>query len=259
MLKTLDNSLELLKCFTKQNPSWGVRELSKEMNMNHSVVYRILSTFESHGFLAQNSETKKYELGIRFMEYGYIVQEKMNLSNFIYPIMKELSEETEESTFLTWLEGSEGITVEIAETDKRIKFAVSKGARSVLYAGASSKVIMAYLPQEKIAEIMDTGLQAFTTKTILEPETLLKDLEEIRAKGWCYSIGEYSESIFALSVPLFNRKNEIIASLTIGGPEYRMPESIIPEVLPKLQKAAEKIQGYFSQYDVETQSNYISR
>ncbi|PEJ57102.1 IclR family transcriptional regulator [Bacillus sp. AFS002410] len=259
MLKTLDNSLELLKCFTKQNPSWGVRELSKEINMNHSVVYRILATFESHGFLAQNPETKKYELGIRFLEYGHIVQEKMNLSNYIYPIMKELSEETEESTFLTWLDGSEAVTVEIAETDRRIKFAVSKGARTILYAGASSKVMMAYLPEEKIAEIIDKGLQAFTSKTILEPEKLLIDLEEIRAKGWCYSIGEYSESIFALAVPLFNRKQEIIASLTIGGPEYRMPESIVPEVLPKLQRTAEKIQGYLSQYDLENQNHYIPR
>ncbi|QKE73964.1 IclR family transcriptional regulator [Arthrobacter citreus] len=259
MLKTLDNSLELLKCFTKQNPSWGVRELSKEMNMNHSVVYRILSTFESHGFLSQNSETKKYELGIRFLEYGHIVQEKMNLSDYVYPIMKELSEDTEESTFLTWLDGAEGVTVEIAETEKRIKFAVSIGTRTVLYAGASSKVMMAYLPEEKRAEIINKGLQAFTSKTILEPEKLMADLEVIRAKGWCYSIGEYSESIFALAVPLFNSNNEIIASLTIGGPEYRMPESIVPEVLPKLQKASEKIQSYFSQYKMGTQNSYISR
>jgi len=88
-LKTLDNSLEVLKYFSKENPSWGVRELAKEMNISHSIIYRILATFENHGFLNQNPETKKYELGLRFLEYGQMVKEKLNLSDFVLPIMKK--------------------------------------------------------------------------------------------------------------------------------------------------------------------------
>ena len=72
-LKTLDNSLEVLKYFNKENPTWGVRELAKEMDISHSIIYRILATFEKQGFLIQNPETKKYELGLRFLEYGQMV------------------------------------------------------------------------------------------------------------------------------------------------------------------------------------------
>ncbi|WP_062234486.1 IclR family transcriptional regulator [Fictibacillus sp. FJAT-27399] len=247
-LKTLDNSLELLKYFTKQHPSWGVRELAKEIGISHSIVYRILATFQNHGFLVQNKESKKYELGIRFLEYGHIVQDKMRLSDVIFPIMKGLSEKTEESIFLTWLDAMEGITVEIAESNQRIKFAVSLGTRTPLYAGASCKVIMAFLPKEKQTEIVHKGIAPFTDKTILDTEKLLMDLQDIRKKGWCYSIGEYSESVFGLGVPLFNSKNEIIASLTMAGPEFRMPEHKVPNALEILQMEAQKIQSHLKNY-----------
>ena len=49
-LKTLDNSLEVLKYFSKENPSWGVRELAKEMNISHSIIYRILATLKIMAF-----------------------------------------------------------------------------------------------------------------------------------------------------------------------------------------------------------------
>lgn len=66
MLKTLDNALDLLKHFTREKPQWGVRELAKEMNISHTVVYRMLATFERYGFVKQEPKTKKYELGFSF-------------------------------------------------------------------------------------------------------------------------------------------------------------------------------------------------
>ncbi|WP_436376094.1 IclR family transcriptional regulator [Cytobacillus sp. BC1816] len=248
-LKTLDNSLELLQYFTRENPSWGVRELAKEVGISHSIVYRILSSFEKYGFLVQDPISKKYELGFRFIEFGQIVKENLRLSDFVYPIMKRLAEKVEESVFLTWLDRTDGVTVEIAESSHKIKYEVSMGTRTPLYVGASCKVIMAYLPREKQKEIISNGLTAFTKNTILDEEKLFNDLDEIKAKGWGYSVGEFSESVFGLGVPLFNRENDIIASLTISGPEYRLPEKDLESSLAILQREAEKIQQYLKQYN----------
>ncbi|PWW26857.1 IclR family transcriptional regulator [Cytobacillus oceanisediminis] len=248
-LKTLDNSLELLQYFTRENPSWGVRELAKEIGISHSIVYRILSSFEKYGFLVQDHITKKYELGFRFLEFGQIVKENMYLSDFVYPIMKNLAEKVEESVFLTWLDKVDGVTVEIAESSHKIKYEVSLGTRTPLYVGASCKVIMAYLPRDKQKEIISNGLRPFTENTILDEEKLLKDLDEIKNQGWGYSAGEFSESVFGLGVPLFNSENKIIASLTISGPEYRLPEKNLETVLGILQEEAKKIQRYFKQYN----------
>lgn len=166
----------------------------------------------------------------------------------IKPIMKKISDETGESVFLTWLYGMEGICVEIVESAQKIKFAVSIGSRTPLYAGASNKVMMAYLPKEKQQAIIREGLKQLTNKTVVDPDQLLKDLEEIRNKGWCFTVGEYSESVFGLAVPLFNGKREIIASVTIAGPEYRMPESKVPHALSIMLKRGAEIQNHFNAF-----------
>ncbi|MEK5232239.1 IclR family transcriptional regulator [Lysinibacillus sp. FSL K6-0232] len=248
-LKTLDNSLEVLKYFNKENPTWGVRELAKEMNISHSIVYRILATFEQHGFLIQNPETKKYELGLRFLEYGQMVKDKLNLSDFVLPIMRNVADTVKESVFLTWLDGADGVTVEIAESSQTIKFSVSIGTRTPLYIGASCKTIMAFLPEEKQQEIMDHGMKKLTPDTITDPAAMLADLEKIQQQGWCFTTGEYAHSVFGLGVPLFNSKKEVIASLTIAGPIYRKPtEDKLPEMINVLQYGAMNIQRYFDQY-----------
>jgi|SRR5579875_281187 len=240
-LKTLDNALELLKFFSEETPEWGVRELAKAADISHSIVYRILATYEKHGFLRQNQESKKYELGIRFWEYGLIVKDKF-LPDIVSTIMTRLAEQTGESIFLTWLDGTEGICVEIAESTQNIKFAVSIGTRSPLYVGAWTKVMMAYLSREQQEFIVKQGLMPRTDKTVVDTERLFEDLEKIRQDGWCYSVGEYSESVFGLGLPLFNSKGEIMASITAAGPAFRMPEEKVPKVLKILLDGRDEIQ-----------------
>jgi DNA-binding IclR family transcriptional regulator len=244
-LKTLDNALVLLKYFTKENPTWGVRDLAKEMCMNHTVVYRILSTFREHGFLVQNPETNKYELGLKFLEYVTVIQQHLNISDGIYPVMKRLVAETEESAFLTWLDGTEGVYLEIVESPKSIKFAVSIGSRSPLYSGASNKIMMAFLPEDIQKEIIERGLHPITNKTITNANELRIDLQHIRLQGWCRSTGEYSDDVTGLAIPLFNAQNNIIASLTLAGPHYRFTSNRVKELLLHLKQKGAEIQEYF--------------
>lgn len=214
--------------------------------MSHSIVYRVLATFKEHGFLLQNPETQKYELGIKFWEYGQIVKSNLNISDLILPSMEKLAAKTGESIFLTWLDGLEGICVEIAESSRNVKFAVSIGSRTPLYAGASNKVIMAYLPIEKQEEIIALGLKEYTAQTILNPDELRGNLEDILQLGWCFSVGEYSDEIIGLAVPLFTGKGQVIGSLTVAAPEYRFPKSRVKGVKEELLKTAREVQAHLN-------------
>ncbi|WP_028776302.1 IclR family transcriptional regulator [Shimazuella kribbensis] len=244
-LKTLENSLRLLEFFTRDTPVWGVRELAKECGMSHSVVQRILSTFEKKGFLMKDAQSQKYELGISFWEYGQMVQEKIHLDDLIHPIMETISHKAGESICFTILDGNEGVCIDIVESSQIIKYAISVGSRTQLYAGASNKVMMAYLPEAQQEEIINQGLIPVTSNTIIHAEKLKKDLNEIRQNGWCYSVGEYTESVFGIAIPLFNYRNEVFASLTISGPAYRVNEDEVKNLLELLQTESKKIQDYF--------------
>ncbi|GLX66758.1 hypothetical protein MU1_11020 [Paenibacillus glycanilyticus] len=196
----------------------------------------------------QDKSTKKYSLGVKFMELGSIVRDQFQISDVIVPIMQRLSAETGESIYLTWRDGLEGICVEIVESSQTIRYGVTVGSRSPLYAGASNKVILAFLPEDVQETLLNQKLQSFASKTITSKEELRHDLDQIRATGWAYSVGEYTESVFALSLPLFNASNEVVSSLAVGGPEFRMPQEKIEATLQKLIQGRDEIQALISKH-----------
>ncbi|GAB3790340.1 IclR family transcriptional regulator [Virgibacillus kimchii] len=236
-LKTLENALKTLNCFTYKNPTWGVRELGRETGLNHSVVYRILSTFEEFGYLRKSSINDKYELGFKHLEFAGLLQDHLNIPEVMQPKMKELTDQIGESTVLTWLDGDEGVYINIVESAQRVKFHESLGARASLVYGASHKIILAYLAEEDQDRII-----SFHLGEEEKAQTLKKELGALRTQGWAYSSGEYLDGVTAIAVPLYNRNEDIIGSLSIAGPSFRIPYEKSMEYLVLLRKTQEDVQ-----------------
>lgn len=248
-LKTLGNALDVLSYFTTKTSEWGLRDLAREMDINHSILHRILKTYENKGFLIQNEETKKYTLALKFLEFSGVIKQKMKLSEFIQPFMVELADHVKETVFLTMKEGNDGVIVEIAEYEQQLKFNVTIGTRTPLYVGAFCSVIMAYLPEEEQLKIMNNGMKVFTEKTITKKEELLKELKKINVKGYSFTEGEYADGVIGIATPLFNMSGKVIGSLTIAGSAHRMQEENIAPILECLKMKTTMIQKYFNDFD----------
>lgn len=249
MLKTLDKALELLSFFKEQS-SWGVRELAKESGFGTTVTFRILATLESHGYIAQNEETKKYELGASFLEFNRLLQNKVRFQDLLLPFMEKLAVKTGENIFLSLLDGEESINAAIVESNHKVHLSVKPGQRKPLYAAASNLVILAYLPVEKQNQILKGPIIPVTEKTMTDPEEIRKELKKIKKQGWSITYGEYSQDVVGIGVPLFDSFNEIIGSISVAGPEYRLPDKNIRRILSITLKENEAIQQYINNLGV---------
>lgn len=251
MLKTVDTALSVLRMFTRDKPVWGGRELAKELDMNHTKIYRILETLEKNGFVLKDSVTKKYSLGYSILELGMTMYEGTNIKEVIYPILEGLSNKAGESIFLTALDKDEAITLEVVQPENKVKYSVSVGSRAPLYVGASYRAILAYLPDEQIATILGTDtLKKYTSNTMVEPESIKQELSNIRERGWAISKGEYTEDVIAIAVPLFEA-GQIIGSITISGPHYRITEKDILSFLPSLKEASNELTDVIEKYQLK--------
>jgi len=236
-LKTLENALKTLNCFTYKNPTWGVRELGRETGLNHSVVYRILSTFEDFGYLRKNRYNDKYELGFKHLEFAGLLQDNLNIPEVMQPKMKELTDQIDESTVLTWLDGDAGVYINIIESTQKVKFHESLGARAPLLFGASHKIILAYLTEED----QDSIIYPYFDEEE-KAQTLKQELNTLRMQGWAYSNGEYLDGVTAIAAPLFNRSGKITGSLSIAGPSFRISYEKSLEYLILLQNTQKDLQ-----------------
>jgi len=246
-VKTLKNSLDILECFATTESSLGVREISRMTKLHTSVVQRTINTFTEAGYLLQDEATKKYKLGYKMFIFHNALSNTSDPHFTIYELMQSLASEINESVFLTYMDNEYGVTTKIAESNKNIKYAVSLGTKTPLYIGASCKVMFAYLDEERQLEL----LAYFHEKQSDEEHkkllaNLQEELETIRQNNWCVTVGEYNEHAFGISVPLFNHKKEIIASLTISGLVYDIDEQREKYMLEQLVKIAHQIQSHIS-------------
>jgi DNA-binding IclR family transcriptional regulator len=250
MLKTLDLALKVLMMFTRERPVWGGRELANELGLNHTNIYRILETLEKNRFISKDKITKRYSLGYAPWELGMIMYESLNVNKLIRPILNDLMDATGESIFLTILDRSEAVTLEVLEPENKVKFSVTAGSRAPLYVGASYRSILAYLPDEMIESIIENDLVKYTKTTMTDPDELRAELKKIKESGWAQSQGEYTPDVIAVAVPLFEQ-GEIIGSVTVSGPTYRMSDEKIQEYLIPLKKARDLISDTIERYQLK--------
>jgi DNA-binding IclR family transcriptional regulator len=155
--------------------------------------------------------------------------------------MERLVRETGESTFLTIVSDNESVCIHRIESAQRVRVTLTIGGRYPLYAGASNKLLLAYLPPEKIDEIIARGLKQLTPDTISDPVRLKDNLAKIRRQGWAFSVGELTPGVAAIAAPLRDSNGEVVAALSIGGLASHFGENRLQRLIEITCQAAEEV------------------
>ncbi|MCA0970778.1 IclR family transcriptional regulator [Halobacillus litoralis] len=254
--KTVDKALQVLDMFTLKHPKWGLRELSRELDMSHTIVHRMLTTLEERGYVYRSVDTQKYELGIKLLELSNVVEQHFQISEIIHPIMHKIASETGESVVMTLLDNEEGVFSKIVESSQQVRFAGSVGRRSPLYIGASHKVILCHLPKDVQRRIVRQGAETHPD-LVPSADALLQRLEEIDRNRWAYSAGETISDVAAVSIPLFDYGHKVLGSLSIAGPSYRLTEEVAQEILPNLERHRPELDSILSKVCFPTRRNFL--
>jgi DNA-binding IclR family transcriptional regulator len=119
---------------------------------------------------------------------------------------------------------------------------VELGRRFPLHAGSSSTCILAFLPEaERDRYLSDNTLEALTTKTITDREDLRTRIASVRATGIAQSDGERQAGAGSVAAPVFSFDGEVVGSLSVCGPAYRMHEEARAAIIPLVRQGADEV------------------
>jgi DNA-binding IclR family transcriptional regulator len=239
-LRTVNRALDVLLRFDEEHPEWSVAELSQALGLHRSIVYRVLRTFEQRGVVTRSHPGGRYRLGLKLVELANVVLASMDLRQVAHPVMERLVRETGESAFLTVVSEDESVCIHRIESSQRVRVTLTIGGRYPLYAGASDKLLLAYLPPEGIDKVIARGLKQLTPDTITGPDRLREDLAKTRRQGWAFSVGELTPGVAAVAAPLRDSNGDVVAALSIGGLASRFGENRLQTLIEITCQAAEE-------------------
>ena len=204
----------------KERDGAGVTELAHELDMAKSSIHKHLKTMSEHGYVVKQNDT--YHVGLQFLNVGEYARDSYDLYHAAKSQVHDLAEETGEMVWLIVPENGLSWFLYGAKGNTEISEESIIGSRAYLHHNSGGKAIMAHLTPDEVERIIDRhGLPSKTENTITDRETLWKQLETIRERGYAVNHGEDIAGIHAIGVPLMFEE-EVRGALCVAGAARRV-------------------------------------
>lgn len=242
LVQSIDRALTIMEVLSNFNEGLGVTEISQEVGLHKSTVYRLLSTLIYKGYVVQDMETNKYKITLKLFELGSKKVEGMDLLSASKEHTRKLMEIVNEVVHLVVRDGNEIVYIDKVEANNTIRMASTIGKRGPMYSTATGKVILANMQEEKCMNILNSSkLEMRTDKTITDIGVLINQLKEIKNKGYAVDDEENELSVRCVGAPIFNRHGEIEGAISVSGPSNRVTEEKVEEIASEVMKYAQLI------------------
>jgi DNA-binding IclR family transcriptional regulator len=161
------------------------------------------------------------------------------LAPIAMPILEALTAATAETSLLVMPTGARAICILAVESSRAIRLSYQPGQVFPLYAGASGKVLLPWLSAQLVETALAQGdRQRLATGESLTASGLAREVDAIRAAGYCVTHGELDAGVSAVAAPVFGRGGQIFAAISVAGPEAEFTDDGLPALIDQVRTAA---------------------
>jgi IclR family transcriptional regulator, KDG regulon repressor len=240
-IEVVKDTCRVLDTFLESKDPLSLAELTTRTGLTKNKVFRILMTLEECQ-LVERLGSSVYSLHVRFLEFGLHVSRGLNVVEVSAPVLEWLVTETDDSAFISIVDGKEALCVASRESENRIRMAAEVGRRLPLYAGATPTVLFAFMPEEKRQAILDEiQLVPLTSQTITDRDQLARHLERIRNQGYVVTPEDLTEGARGVAAPIRDFTGQVIASISVAGVASRFTEERVNRYVELILEASSQI------------------
>ena len=175
----LDKAMVLLDHIEVHQPL-AVQDLVDAVGFPKTTTHRLVSALEVHGFVRRDT-TGRLVTGARFVT--------ASLSQIAAPILRQLSQDTGESSQLYVRRGRQRLTLVSVESRAELRTTIPVGALLTIERGSAGRVLTAS--------------------------------EQELERGWIQSLGERTPGVGSVSAPV-RSAGEVVAAVCVNGPLERL-------------------------------------
>ncbi len=237
-VQVIERLFLLLEVLAKNGQAMSLKEISEAAELHPSTTHRILNDL-TVGRFVERPEAGTYRLGMRLLELGTLVKDRLNVRDLALGPMRELHRLIQQPVNLSVRQGDEIIYIERAYSERSgMQVVRAIGGRAPLHLTSVGKL---FLASDDIARIRAyatrTGLPSQTRNSLTQLHQLERELQEAQKSGVARDNEELELGVRCIAAGIRDDQGKLVAGLSISAPASRMDESW----LPKLQSTANEI------------------
>jgi IclR family KDG regulon transcriptional repressor len=238
---TVNRVLRLLAAFG-QKDRWSFSDLGRALNLPTGTMHRLLGLCKPLSFVDQD-DNGLYTPGVELYRLAARLAAEIPINRLAQPVLDHLRDRTDETAILTLLVRNDlkmFFSLTAAPADP-MRYTIECNKLQPLGWGATGRVLLAYLSEEEVEEVVRRGEPSPLDNRPLDAAELRASLEAIRREGRAVTHSQRTPNACGLAVPFFDRGGQVRGNLTFTIPEFRYREENREMLLGLLEEGAKDL------------------
>ena len=220
----------------------GLSEISRVTELNKTTAFNLLASLVALRFLEQDEHSRRYRLGLRNLELGRIVQQRLHISHLARPILADLCKKVNETVNLGLPDLLDLLVVDSFQGSRLLHVAAYGGWRSMYHCTALGKAFMAKWDEPMRHTVYRLrGLPQQTPHTVTDIDTLEEQLSRFQAQGYAIDLEENEVGVNGIATAIVDGMGEVAAAISVAGHSNRLTEEVMGQIATDVMSAATAI------------------
>ena len=157
------------------------------------------------------------------------------------PICRKLAADSGETVNIAVLSDRSALYLDQVAGQSALQSHNWVGQHIPLHATSNGKVLLSAASSDDEVDNRLPRLPSYTAETVTTKARLRRELAEVREQGYAVAVDELEVGLTAIAAPIRNAHGDVIASLSVSGPTFRLGEPRVKELVPVVQDAADEV------------------
>ena len=231
-VQVIERMFTLIDILASREEAMSLKEISEKAGLHASTTHRILNDLATGRFV-DRPQAGNYRLGMRLLELGNLVKNRLNVRDAALEPMRELHRITQQPVNLSMRQGDEIVYVERAYSERSgMQVIRAIGGRAPLHLTSVGKLFLASDDPQKIrAYATRTGLSGHTKNSLTQLPALEKELAKVRRETYATDNEELELGVRCMAAGIYDDQRKLLGGLSISAPAARMDEAWLPKLM----------------------------
>jgi DNA-binding IclR family transcriptional regulator len=222
-IQSVDRAARILEALAGGPRRLGVSELADRLGLTRPTVHGLLQTLQAHGFVEQDRDSEKYQLGPGLLHLGNSYLDLNELRGRSILHAERLAERARAAVRVGVMHGPSVVVVHHVFDPDRAFQVLEVGARLPVHASALGKALLAYAPEPTLEDLLADPLPKLTSRT-LAPKALRDELQTVRERGVARERDEAVLGESSVAAAIFDHSGHAVGAIgAVGDTERILP------------------------------------
>lgn len=217
MMGGFAKGLKIIEAFDERTQRLSIAEAAKRSGLDRATTRRCLLTLSTLGYA--DYDGKFFSLTPKILRLGHGWLSATPLPAVLQPHLDQLSEQVGQSASASVLDDTEIVYIARASQRRIMSINLTPGSRLPCFSASMGRVLLAALPEAEAKAILARStLVANTAFTKTNPDVLMAEIADVRAKGYAIIDQELEIGLCSIAVPVLDYSGKVVAAINIGAP-----------------------------------------